>query len=210
MFLFRDASFHRFHLMFTLTSLLVMCHPFSSAGEVRVNSKQLLSDGFEAQTRSDYKKAFLCFKRACESGNEDACIAAMGKGLYDKMSEYNYYDLSGFRSWMNGNYSEAVKVYSLAIKLDPNKLSAYRGRQINYLQIKQYKKALDEADLVMKFDPLCSYFFRARALWHQGDKKTSVSELNRFCKLTGDLDFCSNLDDSKLDEKFNLDYKSGI
>lgn len=55
-------------------------------------------------------------------------------------------------AWTHGRFDEAVQLYSEAISLDP-KPEFYRNRSASYLRLKDYDKALEDAETAVGLDP---------------------------------------------------------
>jgi tetratricopeptide (TPR) repeat protein len=156
--------------------IIIIGLPNPSFGEVQINPSKLLNDGIEAIKRSDYKKAFLSFKKACNLGNNQACQVFRNNASIDENTFYRYL---GFDKARNNECDEAIKLYTLAIKLEPKDFKGYADRSRTYSWLKLHDKAISDANSIINIDPKLGYGARAYAYYRKGDLNNAVKDLKK-------------------------------
>ena len=69
------------------------------------------------------------------------------------VSEAAAYNAKGLESYKSGNYQDAVKSYTQAVKLKKDYAEAYYNLGDAYLQLKQYKQAFEAYKQAVKHQP---------------------------------------------------------
>jgi Flp pilus assembly protein TadD len=74
----------------------------------------------------------------------------------------------GFRWYQKGNYDQAIKEYTAAIKMNPHSPDAFYGRGLSWYQKGNYDQAINDYTEVIKIDPhYPDVFFYRGAVWER-------------------------------------------
>jgi tetratricopeptide (TPR) repeat protein len=88
-----------------------------------------------------------------------------------------------------GNYQGAISSYSNAIDVDnESQKQGYMKRGILYLQMKEYKSALDDFSRLVELDDFNSkaYYYRAKAMEKLNSYEDAVLSFEQVSKLSSD------------------------
>ena len=89
------------------------------------------------------------------------------------------------------DYREAIKLYTEALKFNPNLTEAYGQRGIAYYDLKNYKLAVDDLSKAIELNPKdkSAYFYINFCFDHLKDYNRSIEYCNKFIKIHPD--YCS-------------------
>ena len=91
----------------------------------------------------------------------------------DRLTYWDHFDLA-YAAYVKGDYDTAIQEYSLAIKKDPNRPTAYNNRGSRYYDLKQYERAIQDYDKAIELEP--NY---AAAYYNRGISYRSLSQYER-------------------------------
>ena len=108
-----------------------------------------------AFSKYDLKKAFSYYKKACDLGNERACVNILRSNR--KLTEEEYYDAIGSSS----DYSNKLRIQALTHLIDlytntsSSKLQEAYKKRMNfyYFEDKKYKLAITDANKALSLNP---------------------------------------------------------
>lgn len=163
-----------------------------------------LKDDKPRQGKTDYDRADGYFRQALalDPDNTDArnCLRTMKK-LERARNEAN--DI-----FKRGRYSEAVGLYSEAIKIDPsNRVTNAKllgNRALARIKIKEYEEARADCDQALKLDPtyIKAKRTRAKATGESGDWEQAVKDLKALAEENpGDNELARELRNAELELK---------
>jgi serine/threonine protein kinase/Flp pilus assembly protein TadD len=91
----------------------------------------------------------------------------------------------GNAQFENGDYDNAIKDLSEAVRLDPENARAYRVRGLAWDRKKDYDKAINDFDEAVRLDPndAVAFFNRAGAWWAKRDDYRAISDYNESIRL---------------------------
>lgn len=121
----------------------------------------------------------------------DAIKKAENRGCAKTTSKYFY----GYVYFRQGNYQQAVKMFSDAIGGNPKFAYAYCDRASAHLKAKNVKAALDDYNTALEIMPTAHfvYLLRADAKAEQGNYNAALADINAAMMLVGDDTFeCLN------------------
>ena len=114
-------------------------------------------------------------------------------------------------------HSEALKLYSEAIELDPNYAMAYNNRGYTYTELKQYNQALADLNRALELDPALklAYNNRGRVYRRLNDFERALADYNKAIELDPKYSTAYNnrgymYDDLKQYERAIADYTRAI
>lgn len=91
----------------------------------------------------------------------------------------------GFSLVKTKNYSEAIKAFDEALKIQPNSQYAYLGRGASYVLLKQYQQGKTDLDKSIQLDNSVSYTYLFRGVANSvlGNKQDAITDLETAAKL---------------------------
>ncbi len=91
----------------------------------------------------------------------------------------------GIAHYHKGKYEQAIKLFSQAIKINPEYSSAYNSRGDAYYRLRDYKKSQEDSSAAISHNPkdANAYYDRAFTLYSLGKYKDAIADYNRAIKL---------------------------
>lgn len=99
------------------------------------------------------------------------------------------YTLEMAQKYMDdGNYEEAIEIYTALIEIEPNNTDLYMGRAEAYTNVKKYKEASDDYSQVVSLDSKNSEALMKKGVleYVAGDAENGEKDLKEFSSLTKD------------------------
>ncbi|XP_078411413.1 uncharacterized protein LOC144688523 isoform X10 [Cetorhinus maximus] len=139
-----------------------------SAEEAERIGQELVNEEEQAKRKAEKrrlkKKKVLSKKESCSDGEEDdEEQTADSNALNAKILELA---VQGNSMANKGRYGDAVEYFTEAIKYDPKEYRLFGNRSYCYERLKQYSRALSDAQIAVNLNPSWpkGYFRKARAL----------------------------------------------
>jgi Flp pilus assembly protein TadD len=102
---------------------------------------------------------------------------------YSKNDAYKIYELfyKGNESVKKGNYSEAIKFYTIFLEKYPHFASAYNNRGVAKINLKDYRSAIEDYNKAIEINPnlIEAYNNRGNAKSHLEDYRGAIQDYNR-------------------------------
>ncbi|MDR2152028.1 MAG: tetratricopeptide repeat protein, partial [Helicobacteraceae bacterium] len=118
------------------------------------------------------------------------CLAAAF--AFGAKSAKEAYD-RGVAAQNRGDYQEAIKQYTEAIKADPKLAIAYAYRGMAYYNLGDYKQAITDCNQAIEIDPKLAMAYSVRSDAHLalGDDKNAEKDGRKACELEMTHAYCS-------------------
>jgi tetratricopeptide (TPR) repeat protein len=158
--------------------------------------------GLAYANAGDLASATQYSKKACDLNNCDLLVELYKQGLWqDSPSAASLVNLGGanaaqqsafdkgYAASQQGNYQEAIKQYTEALKIDPNLAQAYNNRGNAYAGLGDYKKAIADYAQAIKIDPnnAEAYYNRGLAYYNLGDTSKAITDWTQAIKIDPNL-----------------------
>ncbi|MDR2035047.1 MAG: tetratricopeptide repeat protein [Helicobacteraceae bacterium] len=115
-------------------------------------------------------KALIAFCSTAAFAYANSAVVAFDRGLTADIS---------------GNFQEAIKQFSIAIKEDSNYAYAYNNRGVIYRSLGDHNKAIEDYNQAIKIDPTFAYAYYNRGLvyYNLGNKSKAIADFTQATKI---------------------------
>lgn len=95
----------------------------------------------------------------------------------------------GLTNYKNSNYQQAIKLFSQAIRINPEFSSAYNSRGDAYYRLGKYEKSQQDSSAAIRSNPndANAYYDRAFSLYFAGEFNGAIIDYNQAIKLNPDF-----------------------